>query len=267
MAVKLTNDEIEYKCLALGVVFKEVLKVWDTRANKQGSFPVREMLICNCIKCASELSTRLDHVTSGRNKSVRCETCVVNKYKEILASRGCTFVRKYTENKNHSYSSIDYIDLEGTLRTTRSSTLVNKEFLTAEKRGRGKYYLYRFAFAKDENLYFKLGYSFDPYKRLRALKIRNECSVHILREFNSEKEAREFEQKVHKGFEECKISSEEARTFTDGTSVSRSKYGSKVRKSGVTEWFKIPLKYYCLIGDPVSYYLYEKGVYDYKTRT
>jgi len=89
----------------------------------------------------------------------------------------------------------------------------------------------------------------------------------ILREFNSEKEAREFEQKVHKGFEECKISSEEARTFTDGTSVSRSKYGSKVRKSGVTEWFKIPLKYYCLIGDPVSYYLYEKGVYDYKTRT
>ena len=255
-----TEGEIKEFCLMLGVEFKSLITIRDTRCNSQGSFLNRKMVVSKCLKCSSELCTRLEHIVSPRAKSLRCEICTLNNYKNILISRGCTFIRKYMEKPTDSCSSVEYVGVDGTIRTTKTTTLINKEFAIAEKRGRGKYYLYRFAFAKDENLYFKLGYSFDPTKRLRELKIKHECSIHILREFNSEKEAREFEQKVHKGFETCKISSEEAKLFTDGVSTSRSKYGRKERKSGVTEWFKIPLKYYCLIGDPVNYYLHEKGV-------
>ena len=254
------ESNLKILCSELGVVFDSITTVRDARCNSRGSFLNRRMLVCRCIKCNSELTTRLEHVLTRRVKCLRCETCTLNNYKDILQSRGCTFIRKYKNKPEDRFINVDYVAIDGTFMTTRTTTIINKEFANAAKRGRGTYYLYRFAFAKDENLYFKLGYSFDPVKRLRELKIKHECSVHILREFNSEKEAREFEQKVHKGFETCKISSEEAKLFTDGVSTSRSKYGKKERKSGVTEWFKIPLKYYCLIGDPVNYYLHEKGV-------
>lgn len=249
------NSNIILRCSQLGMKYKDIQYIPTTYDN--GRTLNRKMIIGSCIGCNNNLQLRLDCLYREDVNKVYCETCVVNKYTNILKSRGCRFIRKY-RNKDKEPLLVEYEGADGNIFSVRTTGIINNEFKIAKRARNNQYYLYRFAFASNGNMYFKVGYSFDPDRRLKNLKLKHNCSISILRIFSNESDARNFERKVHKGFDLCKINKEEADVFTDGLRRSRTKEGVKYTKDGITEWFKIPLEFYCRTGDPVGHYLFEK---------
>lgn len=193
-----------------------------------------------CKTCKSCLIKKSCVMTS---KKVICDICRVNGILKNLSINGCEFIRFYSKNASRW---VVFKDRDGIVRD-KKLTSVNKESFKGGTND-GKYYVYMFwkvitnEDVISDGLYFKIGISKEPKKRLKDLKLDYDFNIHILTSFNTHRDAYIEEKRLHKMFWWCKLNKTIPQIFTNKISFSaRNKRGQKSwAKDGVTEWFHLP---------------------------
>jgi hypothetical protein len=204
---------------------------FDLVENQDSSSVLIKCRKCNCVK-----SVQRNHLRMG---NVRCETCITKKYSLKLEESGCTYVSRFTKNKsNNSY--VVYKDGEGVEKIVQAGHLLKDVWLDSRivkvRPQKECVYVYKFSFIVGEHnplpkgLYYKIGISYKPNKRLKKLKLLFKADVEIIAKCLNYREALKIEKQLHFENLNNKLSADVVAIFAKG----------KVNKKypdGYTEWF------------------------------
>lgn len=189
----------------------------------------------SCNECGGKRVLSVGNILNM--KSIRCHDCRIIKVKQILESKGCTFVDRLFDNyhaKNMSQCRVVYRDKLGVERSVLEANLLLYRFASTESHWEQIHHIYVFKSKDTLFPYIKIGTANIPEKRLTDLKLNFDCDIYSFC-FDSRYLANKVESACHKMFSEYRLDKEIAKEFTNGLSK-RLKDGARL-KTGFTEWF------------------------------
>jgi hypothetical protein len=178
------------------------------------------------------------------NNKVCCKTCLVNKYKYALSLKNCTYI---SQERTKGRTIITFKNEYGEIKTVGSSNLLSDSWTQSDILSSWvqKYYCYCFWFYLDNDnenlpigLYYKIGVSNDPLRRLKSLKLTFSANIEILGEFSDRFLATENEKLLHSTNDEYKLNPETVKIFSKGLALRKVINGERRKaRDGITEWF------------------------------
>lgn len=193
-------------------------------------------LSLTCMSCGASKFAQLGHLKIG---NIRCDNCLTLKYTEKLEQSSCQYVKRQTEGTSN-VTYVYYLTNEGILCKTQSHRLLKDQWLHSTvkkvKVPVNKVFVYKFSFVNShaeiipKGLYYKIGVSAYPAKRLRKLKLDFKPDIEILAEFSNYADALMHERFLHNENATLKVEPETVALFAHG------KVSTKY-PDGYTEWF------------------------------
>lgn len=197
-------------------------------------------LVLRCKVDQSITNTQTFHLLDG---SVRCRDCAVSRYKSALGLKDCEYVSHGCIN---GAVRVTFRNKSGETRTIRSSNLLTSSWTTSDNLSSWtqKYYCYCFWFYLDNDdklpsgLYYKIGVSNNPHRRLKSLKLTFNANIEILGEFTDRFLATGSEKLLHSTNNEYKLNPEVVKIFSKGLALRKDINGKRCKvRDGITEWF------------------------------
>lgn len=166
----------------------------------------------------------------------KCPVCNVNKYKEYLATKNCTYV---DHKPNKVTVNITYLNEFGDSFEVNCGNLFRNKFaVTKETHWNQKHSVYCIEANDGTTGYIKIGTANIPEQRLKDIKLNCESVVSTLAEFSDRYQAKALESDLHSKLSAHKVKPEDVQHII-GKQISRKRVtGARVKvKDGVTEWF------------------------------
>lgn len=195
------------------------------------------------LKCKIDKSITIVESGSLLVNGVCCKICLLNKYKSALALKNCTYV---SQERVKGSTVIKFQNKQGETKTVQSSNLFSNCWVESNNLSSWsqKYYCYCFWFYLDNDdnlpsgLYYKIGVSNNPHKRLKCLKLTFNANIEILGEFPDRFLATESEKLLHSTNDEYKLNPESVKIFSKGIALRKGINGKRCKvRDGITEWF------------------------------
>lgn len=167
--------------------------------------------------------------------SSKCENCTINKYKDCLAKKKCTFVS--LERNPGGKSVVYYKNSNGDDFKSFVGYVTAGEFETSLNGHWSQHHsVYLIKLKVNEDLFiYKVGTANDPPKRAKDLKLNKKYEVFTLSSFNNRFEADRLEKEIHKEFKLFRLQPNVVEGHTDKFKSSKRSDGKYHRvKDGIT---------------------------------
>lgn len=195
----------------------------------------RLKILVECRICGEQCTTQPSPIKSGE---FRCNGCNINKYKDCLTKKKCSFIS--IERNKGSKSIIHYQNIDGDKFKASTGHVIEGKFeVSLNGYWSHPHSVYLIKLQVEGGLFiYKIGTANDPSKRAKSLKLNKNYEVFILDSFEDRFAADKLESELHSEFSNFRLKPEQASVHTDSNVLRKNKTGKYHRvKDGITEWF------------------------------
>lgn len=194
------------------------------------------------LQCPHDNYFRSVSTTEVYSQKLMCRICQVKGYSDSLSTKGCKYIRHYTEAKGSRVTTyVEYSTPSGlTLRAIASNLNRNKFAITDDTHWNQQHSVYciRTTDSATGLEYIKIGTANFPEIRLLEFKLLYPATTETLASFDNRGDANKLEKYLHKLLKEHKASPLEVDHMIGKIIKAKLKGNSLSTKDGCTEWFK-----------------------------